>query len=335
MTIKDIARESGYSVGTVSRVLNNEPGVSERSRKAVMETVDKYHFKLNSYAKHLKKQSEDGLAIIVKGTQNMLFAALVESMQGLVEKKGYAFMINYISEDENEMEVALQIGRERHPQGIIFLGCNFHNVKAMFAQITIPCVLVTNDASQLGFNNLSSVSTDDYEASKLAVNHLFALGHYNIGVLGGYRMVSSASDRRYDGCVDAFVEHGQEFNEKRQYEASYFTITDGYYAMERLLDKMPDMTAVFAMSDVMAIGAMRAICDRGLSVPEDISVIGFDGIDIGRYISPRLTTIRQSKEKIASRSIEILLECIENKKDAIHELEPFYLVAGESAKALV
>lgn len=334
MTIKDIARESGYSVGTVSRVLNNQAGVSERSREAVMKVVDKYHFKLNSNAKNLKKQSEDGIAIIVKGTQNMFFSALVEPMQGLVEKKGYAFEINYSGEDDDEMEIALQICRERRPQGILFLGCNINRVKEMFENITIPCVLVTNDASNLEFDNLSSVRTDDYGAAKMAVDYLISHGHTNIGILGGMRQISSAADGRYEGCIDAFHEHGMEYNEKRQYEQSYFTITDGYNAMERLLDKMPDITAVFAMSDVMAIGAVRAVYDRGMKVPADISIIGFDGIDIGKYTNPRLTTIRQSREKIASRSVEILLDCIENRSGAVYEIVPFYFVKGESVKSI-
>ena len=121
-----------------------------------------------------------------------------------------------------------------------------------------------------------------------------------------------------------------KFDPSVQYEASYFTISDGYDAMIRLLDKMPDISAVFAMADIMAIGAIRAIQDRGLRVPEDISVIGFDGLDLGNYIVPRLTTIRQYSEKIASRSVDILLKNIDENGPAVHELEPFYLVPGES-----
>lgn len=96
------------------------------------------------------------------------------------------------------------------------------------------------------------------------------------------------------------------------------------------MDQISDLTAVFAMADVLAIGAIRAILDRGLHVPEDISVIGFDGIDMGNYISPRLTTIRQHREEIAARSVEILLKAIDDGTTAVHEIEPFHLVPGES-----
>lgn len=332
MTIKDIARESGYSVGTVSRVLNGAQGVSPVARKAVMDIVDKYHFQLNSNAKHLKQQSSQGIAIIIKGTQNMLFASLVEPIQVLIEKRGYASMMFYIGEVDNEVEQAHQICRERRPLGILFLGSNKEYLKKYFHLITVPCVLVTNSAEGLGMENLSSVTTDDRAGAKTAVDRLFELGHTNIGILGGHMAMSHTAYCRYLGVKDSFEEHNMTFDEETQYITSYFTISGGYYAMEKLLDMMPGITAVFAMSDATAIGAIRAIHDRGLRVPEDVSVIGYDGIDIGRYMVPRLTTIRQHREVIAARSVEILLDCIENGATAVHEVEGFHLVTGESVR---
>lgn len=330
MTIKDIARESGYAVGTVSRVLNNHPGVSAEAREKVMEIVEKYHFQLNSNAKHLKQQASNGIAIIVKGRQNMLFAAIVEQMQGLIKQKGFACLIYYIDEDEDELEQALLVCRERRPLGILFLGSSQEYLKGRFSEIEIPCMLVTNSAESLGFSNLSSVGTDDTEAAKAAVQYLISLGHTNIGILGGKTEISHAAKARFDGCIKAFEEAGMPFSRDMQYVTARFSMPDGYHAMEKLLDKMPDITAVFAMSDVMAVGAMRAIHDRGLRVPEDISVMGFDGIELGRYMTPQLTTIRQHKERIASRSVEILLDCISENRPAVHEITSFHLIPGES-----
>ena len=104
--VEDIAKESGYAVGTVSRVLNNHPDVSEKARKTIMEVVEKHHFKLNNNAKHLKQQASSGIAIIIKGSQNMLFASIVERLQGLIEEKDFACFIYYIGEEENEVEQA-------------------------------------------------------------------------------------------------------------------------------------------------------------------------------------------------------------------------------------
>ena len=333
MTIKDIARESGYSVGTVSRVLNGTQGVSEAAKEAVMTVVNKYHFQLNNNAKLLKQQTSGGIAIIIKGTQNMLFAAVVEPIQAMIEKRGYACMMFYIGEDDNEVTEAYKVCQERRPLGILFLGSNREYLRQSFHLIKVPCVLVTNSAEGLAFDNLSSVSTDDKAAAQTAVDYLFSMGHKNIGILGGNTVNSPTALRRYMGVQAAFEEHGIVFDEERQYITSYFSIADGYHAMERLLDRMPELTAVFAMSDVTAIGAIRAIHDRGLKVPENISVVGFDGIDVGRYMVPRLVTIRQYREVIAVRSVEILLSCIEGSSKAIYEVESFHLVPGESVRA--
>jgi LacI family transcriptional regulator len=332
MTIKDIARESGYSVGTVSRVLNHSEDVSDKAKQVIMEVVEKHHFRLNNNAKNLKKQSQDGIAIIIKGTQNMLFSSIVEQLQGIIQKKQYECMVDYIEEDENELEEAITLCRELHPLGILFLGSNREYFTENFKAIKIPCVLVTNSAEDLGFAYLSSVSTDDEAAAAFVIDHLIELGHEYIGILGGSMANSQAAFSRYKGCEAAFKKHNMEFIPEHQYEAAHFSMAEGYYAMGRLLDKMPELTAVFAMSDAMAMGAIRAIADRGLRVPEDISVIGFDGIDIGNYMNPRLTTIRQHRERIALHSMEILLKCIEENGTAQHLVEPFYLVPGESVR---
>ncbi len=331
MTIKDIARESGYAVGTVSRVLNNHPDVSEKARKTIMAVVEKHHFKLNSNAKHLKQQASSGIAIIVKGSQNMLFASIVERLQRLLSEKKYASFIYYIGEEENEVERAERVCLERHPLGILFLGSDLEFFKERFDRLEIPCVLVTNSAAELGFDNLSSVSTDDEAGAQAAVAHLLKLGHRNIGILGGYMEKSHAAHTRYKGCEKAFAEQGMKLEPGRQYRPAFFSMEEGYHAMEQLFEQMPDLTAVFAMADVLAVGAIRAIRDRGLRVPEDVSVMGFDGIELGNYLSPRLTTVRQASERIADRSLEILLSDIAGERPAVHELLPFDIVEGESA----
>lgn len=331
MTIKDIAKESGYAVGTVSRVLNNHPDVSEKARKTIMAVVEKHHFKLNSNAKHLKQQASSGIAIIIKGSQNMLFASIVERLQRLLSEKKYASFIYYIGEEENEVERAERVCLERHPLGILFLGSDLEFFKERFDRLEIPCVLVTNSAAELGFDNLSSVSTDDEAGAQAAVTHLLKLGHRNIGILGGYMEKSHAAHTRYKGCEKAFAEQGIKLEPGRQYRSAFFSMEEGYHAMEQLFEQMPDLTAVFAMADVLAVGAIRAIRDRGLRVPEDVSVIGFDGIELGNYLSPRLTTVRQARERIADRSLEILLSDIAGERPAVHELLPFDIVEGESA----
>ena len=326
------------STGGGNQIGHGEATADEESLaafvKSTMEVVEKYNFRLNNNAKHLKQQVSSGIVIIVKGSQNMLFAAIVERLQRLIEERDYAFLIYYIGEQENEVEHAWQICRERHPSGILFLGSDLKFFRESFSQISVPCVLVTNSGRELGFENLSSVSTDDEAAAEAAVEHLISLGHTKIGILGGWRDKSRAAHTRYTGCVRAFEKHGIPFSREKQYVPALFAMSEGYEAMGRLLDRMPDLTAVFAMADVLAVGAIRAVRDRGLRVPEDVSVVGFDGIELGSYLTPSLATIRQDRERIADRSVELLLSQIENRVSPEHELVPFQIISGESARKL-
>ena len=318
MTIKDIAKESGYAIGTVSRVLNNNPSVSPAARAKILEVIKRYNYQPNSNAKHLKQQSSDGLALIVKGTQNMLFVDILEKMQAILEERGYVSTVYYIDEEANEVAQAELICAERKPYGIVFLGSNLEYFTPQLAELRVPCLLLTNSARELGFDNLSSLTTDDRK----------------IGLIGGKPDQSRPSLSRLTGSQSAMFRLGLPFEMKKQYAYARFSLQSGYTAMEYLLKHCPDITAVFAMSDLMALGAIRALNDHGLRVPQDISVSGYDGIALGRYSTPRLTTIRQNSERLAQRGAEILLNCIENGSSAVHEVVPFELIEDESVAAL-
>ncbi|MCI8485168.1 MAG: LacI family transcriptional regulator [Lachnospiraceae bacterium] len=334
MTIKDIARESGYSVSTVSRVLNNRRDVSPEAKKRITEIVTARHFVPNNNAKHLKQNSSKTIAVLVKGTSNMLFASIVEAIQKKVEATRYNVSINYVDEDDNEVEEAVIVCRERKPMGMLFLGGNPKFFEQSFEAVNVPCVLVTNQGESLGFQSLSSVSTDDVAAAEYAIDYLVNQGHQKIGILGGDFAMSHTSKQRYLGCMKSFQKHKISFEEQKYYEKSRFSYESAYGAMKRLLAKAEDITAVFAMSDMTAIGAIRAIIDCGKRVPEDISVMGFDGITMAKYYNPKLTTIQQQYGILAARSVEILLQNIDMDAVSVHEVVPFHLVQGESVKKI-
>lgn len=335
MTIKDIAKESGYALGTVSRVLNDQPGVSPEAREKILAVVAAHQFTPNSNARHLKQQAGRGIAIVVKGTRNMLFAVVLEQLQAEIRQRGYPTFAIYIDEEDDEVEQARLLCRERKPLGILFLGSNLLYFRRNFGNIPVPCTLVTNSAAALAFPNLSSVTTDDISAAAFCIGYLARRGHRNIGILGGIACGSDASCARLTGCERGFAACGLPFDPEKQYQSARFSMDSGYAAMGKLLEQFPEMTAVFAFSDVMAIGALRALQDHGRRVPEDISLIGFDGIDLGRYSIPRLTTIRQGDQEIARRGVTLLLGQIEGDKGALHETVPFTLVEGESVRDFV
>ncbi len=330
VTIKDIARESGYSISTVSRVLNHRNDVSPEAKKRIEEVVEQFHFVPNNNAKHLKQNNTKTIGVLVKGISNMLFSSIVEEIQQMIEKTDYTLVVSYIDEDENEVSHAVRLCAERKPLGLLFLGGTPEYFKEGFSKVDVPCVLVSNRAKEISFSNLSSVATDDIAAGKRAVDELFEAGHTRIGILGGNVEKSHTSRQRYKGCLESFKEHGQELDLELCYEKARFSFDSAYRAMERLVKKYPDVTSVFAMSDVMAIGAIRALRDMNYRVPEDISVIGFDGTELAEYYNPKLATIKQQYKTLATRSVEILFGQIELKKEPVHEIVPFEFVSGES-----
>jgi len=332
MTIKDLAARTGYAVGTVSRALNDHPNVSEKARAIILKAASESGFQLNVNAKQLKQQHSTTILVVVKGIGNELFAEMVETIQSLVSRTRYQLAVDYMDEDSNEVIRALQLCREKKPLGILFLGGNHEAFARDFERIDVPCVLVTNDASGLGFPNLSSVSTDGPAAARCAVETLIGMGHTRIAVIGGDRAVSDTSRLRYEGCLQAFREHGIAFDPERDYRGVRFSFRDGYQATRELLQEGREMTAIFAVADVMAIGAVRALWEQGLKVPEDVSVMGFDGLPMGTYLVPQLTTVRQPVQQMALRSVEILLDSIEKGGPAIHETIPFDIFLRESVR---
>ncbi len=334
MTIKDLAAQTGYSVGTISRVLNNQPNVSQKARDVILQAVADSGFHLNANAKQLKQQHSNCILIVVKGTNNEMFAELVEAIQSHFVKLTYPLIVDYIDEDRNEVAHGAQLCAEKKPLGIFFLGGNQHNFRTDFSKIDVPCVLVSNSAAELNFPNLSSVYTDDYAASRDAMDCLIRMGHRKIAIIGGKYDGSDTSRLRYDGCMDAMRSHGVAFDEARDYVAGRFSYQDGYTGTQKLLQSGRTFTALFTVADVMAIGVIRALGDHGLRVPEDVSVMGYDGLPLGGYTVPRLSTVDQSVEQMANRSVQIMLESVEKGAPAQHETVPYLIQQRESTRHL-
>lgn len=331
MTIKDIARMSGCGVSTVSRVLNGHRDVSDETRRRVLAVVEEQNFRPNANAKRLKQRGDRRVAVLVKGRRNLLFADLVERIQRCLAQRGQDTALYYLDEEEDEAACARQLCREHSPLGFLFLGGDLECFRRSFGEIQAPGVLLTNGAEELGFANLSSLTIDDEEAARQAICHLAEHGHRHIGVLGGNPSDTQISHRRMMGCQRAFEELGLPFDPERQWESCRYSLSEAYEATKRLFRRAPQLTAVFAMSDVMALGCMRALADQGKQVPRDISVVGYDGVILSRYCIPRLTTVYQDTQALAEQGVELLLkQSAGSLSGPVHQTLPFRLLQGES-----
>ena len=333
MTIKDIAKECGCAIGTVSRVLTNHPDVSDKTREKVMAVVEKYGFVLNANAKQLKSQERKNLVIIVKGTSSTLLNGLLERIQKMLEPLPYTASVVILDEHDNEGFNATRIYFEQKPLGIIFLGGSPDRLAGEFEKVHVPSVLISNNAEKISSQFLSSVSIDNLEASYYSAKHLIDKGHKNIGVIGG-SLDSSLSTIRYTGFRKAMYEAGLNFDFDTSYQESKYSFEGGSEAVKKLLAKNPKITAIFTMSDAMAIGACRKLKDLNYKVPEDISIIGFDGITLADYFCPRLTTIKQNEDELAKVGLNVLIDCIEKHAEPCHRIIPFEFKEGESVKTL-
>ena len=334
MDIRDIAERSGYGVGTVSRVINGQPNVSERARERILEVMGACGYEPNANARYLKMRSQSPVAAFVMGVGNRLFGDVLREIQSGLAREGEDLSVTYLDDDATEVSEAVRYQQARHPKGMVFLGGETSAFRDGFAPIEVPCVLVTSSAEGLGFPNLSSVTIDNEGAAAEAVGHLWDCGHRRIGVLGGSLEPGKVAAARVAGAARALAERGSALDLERDYEPCDYSEEGGYGAVRRLLERAPDVTAVFALGDVIAFGAVRAIRDLGRSVPEDLSVVGFDGTALARYAVPRITTIRQDTVALGERTVALLLRGMRGEGGCAHELVGYELVRQESVRRL-
>lgn len=334
MTIKDIAKLSGCGISTVSRVINKQPGVSDKTREKILKIIEESNYEPNGNARQLKRRAGDNIAIIMKGRRNELFMEILEQLTLLLSEMEEVVFCQIIDENEDEVAEALKYVREKTSKGIIFLGANLALFDERMKEIDIPCVVATTNAKDLSWENVSSVSVNDELATKELVKYLTARGHKEIVVMGGEISLKQISYSRYVGCKKGFEESGLDFIQDKNYKSCRYSMEAGYETTKRLLEQNTDVTAIVGLSDTIAIGAIRAINDAGKRVPEDISVVGFDGIKLTEFCIPRITSIRQDINSIAKRSVELLMKHIHYTLKGEHDFAPYILVEGESVQTI-
>ena len=336
-TIKDIADLSGYSIGTVSRVINQRPDVSEEAKSKILKIIHQEGYEPNAHARHLKQSKASAITVFVKGANSIFLNTVLEKIQRYLRENEEEVRVIFLTEDDNEIEYAIKVSRERKPKGIVFLGGDLKNFKEGFVKIPGPAVLVTGSAQNLEFDNLSSFCTDDYAGGKAAMERLLKSGHKHMAVIGGFLSdeENQVTSNRLRGARDAMQEYGIDPDQNLVYVQCQFSIDDGYNKTKELLERPNDITGIFALSDMTAIGALRAIIDCGYTVPDDISIIGFDGIIYTQYTIPRISTVRQDIDQLAKKSVEDLLFRISYPRAPVHRFIPFEVIDKESIRDIL
>ena len=316
-TIKDIARKAGVSVTTVSRVLNKRPDVNQATREKVERVMAECRFVGNANARGLKQPDSDLIAIILRGRDNPFLNALAESMLQHTQGLKASFLTEFVDEQADEFQTAVRLSHEKRVKGFIFVGGRIDERASVMQDMDTPMVFTTISAERAMLPHAASVYIDDRLMGRQALQTLLDAGHRRIAIFGGIRQGDDGFAMRYAGAMDALEDAGVPFDEER-FVQTRFSMSGAYDAARDFFTLKPDTTAVFAMSDTVAIGVIRALKDMGKSVPEDVSVIGYDGIEIGKFFIPRLTTVEQPVDEIARQSIQILMDMLENGAEPRH-----------------
>lgn len=335
ITIKDVARICGVGVSTVSRAINNHPDINQATKNMIMQVIREYNYIPNNSARNLKRSDSKTIAVLIKGISNPFFSSMIKILEQEVQKKKYSFVLHRVDEHEDEVDVALQLVKEKRLKGIIFLGGYFTHRQEKLEQLQVPFVLSTiGILDQMDKNIYSSVSVDDFAEAYKMTEYLIGLGHERILILAARPEDESIGKLRLDGYRKALADHKLPVYEEdiiyMQKDVESYTMESGYLSMKEAIADGTQATAVFAISDSLAIGACKAILEAGKRVPEDYSVAGFDGLDITRFYNPTITTIRQPVEEMARATSRILFDVIKQNSKHKQMLFPGELIVGQS-----
>ena len=317
-TIKDIAAMAGVSVTTVSRVLNHRPDVNIATREKVEQIIRDCHFIGNTNARGLK-QGNEVIGVVIRGRSNPFLNSLAEAILERADNVPDNFITEYIDERGDEFRTAQRMTRQNHVKGLIFVGSLIDERVEAIRGLDVPMVFTTVNAESASLPRASSVAIDDRSMGRLVAEELLNCGHRKIAVFGSNPVAGDSLAMRFQGFCDAFTDRGLSYD-RSLYRETRFSFEAGYDVARTFFAERPDATALFAMSDTVAVGAIRALKDLGMSVPQDVSVVGFDGVDIGRFTLPRLTTVEQPVEEIARQSVNLLLDMMEKEATPRHIL---------------
>ncbi|MGR3806369.1 substrate-binding domain-containing protein [Pasteurella testudinis] len=308
-TMKDIARLAQVSTSTVSHVINNSRFVSDEIRDKVMGVVRELNYTPSALARSLKVKETNTIGMLVTASSNPFFAEVLRSVERYCNRHHYNLILSYTDGDSQRLQANLETLIRKQVDGLLLMCAESHwQLNDDISQrLHLPMVMLDWWPTAL---NADKVHENSEYGGYLATKTLIDAGHREIAIITGSFKKSLASNR-LKGYQTALSEAGIALRDEWIIE-SHFDVEGGIESMQQLLQLNPRPSAVFASSDTIAIGAYQAAWRAGLAVGKDISIIGYDNIELAQYLSPPLTTIHQSKNNLAKQAVEMLLQRIKN-----------------------
>jgi LacI family transcriptional regulator len=300
--LRDVARTAGVSIGTASRVVNRHPGVDPGIRARVEAAVAALGYVPNALARGLRSRKSRALGLVVPDVTNPYFAELAKHVERAAAGLGHSLILANSDNRADQERRCLQTLAGQQVDGLILVPADESFLPADL--IDVPFVVVDRVPP-----DCAVVAADHREGGRIATAHLIGLGHVRIAHIGGPAHLILARER-YEGYREALAPLTERLDRRVEdlVEREAFDYEAGYRAARRLLDRPDPPTAIFAACDPQAIGAIRAARDLGLSVPDDLSVVGFDDIPLAGLFTPRLTTVAQPIQAIGEHAVALLLD---------------------------
>jgi len=312
VTIKEIAKKAGVSVGTVSKVLNYNKTVSEINRKKVIKTIKELNYTPSRIARSLSKGKTKNIGFIIPDISNPFFPELVRGASDVLIPEGYYVFLCSSDNNPEKEDFYIRDLISMWVDGIIIAPSDTENRDiSIFNEIISPFVVVDREIKEL---KKDLVIINNKKGSYGAVKHLIGNGHKKIAILEGPKYTITAQNR-YEGWKKAMEEINQ-FKEGLVFWGS-FSIDSGYETMNEVFNRLGMVDAIFACNDLIALGAIQAIEEKGYKIPDVISIVGFDDIYLSKFLKPSLTTVRQPIYEIGKTAANILLDRIDGSKDFV------------------
>jgi LacI family transcriptional regulator len=302
VTIKDVAREAGVSVATVSRVWNDADFVSPETRQRVAEVAARLGYSPHGAARSLITRTTFALGVLLPDLYGEFFSEIIRGIDHVAQAAGYHILVSSSHESKDEIDAALRSMRGR-VDGMIIMSSDLEAQRTLHAlQGSFPVVLLNGGAEAKAFD---TITLENHEGARKMTRHLVPLGHRRIAMISGPQRNYDAAER-LRGYGTALSENGIEV-EKSLIVQGDFSELSGHRAVEQLLALESRPTAIFAANDSMAIGALSALRENNLRVPEDMAVAGFDDIPLARYMNPPLSTVHVDISQLGERAAALLL----------------------------
>lgn len=333
-TIKDVAKLSGVSISTVSRVLNNPELVVQDKREKVQEAIRQLHYSPNALARGLIHKRTKTLGVLIPDISNLFYAEVLRGMEDAAHESGNNLIICNTDKHKNRMISSLNMLNEKQIDGIIFTSEPVYSDSyEVLQQLNIPFVLAATHSLKY---EIPSVKVDEEQAAFDAAEYLIKKGHTRIGMISGSALDPISGLPRLRGFIRAFQTYELDFDFERSIEHAKVHYEDSYEAMKRLYRKNPDITAVFASSDERAIGAISYLHENQIKVPGQISVIGFDNTRMAGMCYPKLTTVAQPLYQIGYKAVRKLDQLIKGETiDELRTYMPHRVIERDSVRDLL